>query len=160
MHSSRPRLRRISRSQPHSPAGARQGPSASAATSLLHEAHHDSGACCSRRAHGDPRISRSACGEDDSDIDSGQQVFAAQYPMCHDNDAAGMMGMHPSLLRPIKRLSRQDVEVAFRPGRATRPPMPAWEGRLTENEINDVNAAFIATLPDGRRNVGPDRGPA
>lgn len=35
--------------------------------------------------------------------------------------------------------------------------MPAWEGRLSDGEIDDV-ITYIATLPDGPRNFGSDGG--
>ena len=68
--------------------------------------------------------------------------------MCHRQDAAGMMGMHPSLRGAVERLSREGVEVTIRKGRATQPPMPAFERRLSDQEIADV-VAYIASLPPG-----------
>jgi mono/diheme cytochrome c family protein len=91
------------------------------------------------------------------DASAGRGVFQANCAMCHGADAAGMMGMHPSLRGAVERLSRQGVEVTIRKGRATQPPMPAFEGRLTDAEIADV-VAYIASLPVGPRNFGPEGG--
>ena len=77
--------------------------------------------------------------------------------MCHGADASGMMGMHPSLRGSIERLSRDGVEVAIRNGRDVQPPMPAFEGRLSNKEISDV-IAYLDTLPVGPRNFGPRTG--
>jgi putative membrane protein len=43
--------------------------------------------------------------------------------------------------------------VTVRNGRDTMPPMPAFEGRLTDQEINDV-IAYLDSLPVGPRNFG------
>ena len=98
-----------------------------------------------------------AAGQESGDPAKGREVFAANCAMCHGSDAAGMMGMHPSLRGAIERLSREGVEVAIRQGRRTQPPMPAWEDRLSDGAIDDV-IAYIATLPDGPRNFGADGG--
>lgn len=98
-----------------------------------------------------------AAGQESGDPAKGREVFAANCAMCHGSDAAGMMGMHPSLRGAIERLSREGVEVAIRQGRRTQPPMPAWEDRLSDGEIDDV-IAYVASLPDGPRNFGSDRG--
>lgn len=66
-----------------------------------------------------------------------------------------MMGMHPSLRGAVERLSHEGVSVTIRKGRDTNPPMPAFEGRLGDEEIEDV-IAFLNTLPQGPRNFGPD----
>jgi hypothetical protein len=84
-------------------------------------------------------------------------VFVANCAMCHGADASGMMGMHPSLRGAVDRLSRDGVEVTIRRGRRTQPPMPAWDGRLTDRQIDDV-IAYIASLPAGPRNFGPEAG--
>lgn len=94
------------------------------------------------------------------DVEAGQQVFAANCAMCHGEDAAGMRGMHPSLRGAVQRLSLEGVEVTVRNGRDTDPPMPAFAGRLTDEEIRDV-IAYVDSLPEGPRNFGPgsrDRG--
>lgn len=85
------------------------------------------------------------------DSGPGERVFRSNCAMCHGAYATGMMGMHPSLRGAIGRLSREGVEVAIRKGRRTQPPMPAWEGRLSDDEVSDV----IASLPDGPRNFAP-----
>lgn len=75
--------------------------------------------------------------------------------MCHGNDAGGMMGMHPSLRGAVDRLSLEGVEVAIRNGRDTDPPMPAFAGRLSDDEIDAV-ISYLESLPAGPRNFGPD----
>ncbi|MBW3537124.1 MAG: c-type cytochrome [Actinobacteria bacterium] len=100
-------------------------------------------------------IPTTAVSQESGDPANGREVFSANCAMCHGSDAAGMMGMHPSLRGAIERLSREGVEVAIRQGRRTQPPMPAWEGRLSNDEIDNV-IAYIATLPDGPRNFGAD----
>lgn len=90
-------------------------------------------------------------------VPAGERVFRANCAMCHGPDAAGMMGMHPSLRGAIGRLSREGVEVTIRKGRNTMPPMPPFEGRLSDHEIADV-VAYIASLPEGPRNFGPGDG--
>ena len=74
--------------------------------------------------------------------------------MCHGSDASGMMGMHPSLRGAVERLSVEGVEVTIRKGRRTMPPMPLFEGRLSDQQIDDV-LAYIDSLPAGPRNFGP-----
>lgn len=91
------------------------------------------------------------------DPEAGRNVFEANCAMCHGADASGMMGMHPSLRGAVERLSVEGVEVTVRKGRDTMPPMPAFEGRLTDQEINDV-IAYVDTLPVGPRNFGGEGG--
>ncbi len=88
------------------------------------------------------------------DVQAGREVFEANCAMCHGADAAGMMGMHPSLRGAVERLTREGVEVTIRNGRDTRPPMPAFGARLTDAQIDDV-VDYIASLPEGPRNFGP-----
>jgi putative membrane protein len=90
-------------------------------------------------AQGDPR--------------QGREIFEQSCAMCHGRDASGMMGMHPSLRGAVERLSRDGVEVTIREGRDTTPPMPSFEGQLTESEIDDV-ISYLETLPAGPRNFG------
>lgn len=89
------------------------------------------------------------------DPDAGREVFEANCAMCHGQDASGMMGMHPSLRGAVERLTLEGVEVTVRNGRDTMPPMPAFEGRLTDQEIDDV-IAYLDTLPVGARNFGAE----
>jgi putative membrane protein len=89
------------------------------------------------------------------DPETGRDVFEVNCAMCHGRDASGMMGMHPSLRGAIARLSVEGVEVTIRNGRDTTPPMPAFEDRLTDEEINDV-IAYLDTLPVGPRNFGAE----
>jgi hypothetical protein len=77
--------------------------------------------------------------------------------MCHGADASGMMGMHPSLRGAVQRLSLEGVEVTIRQGRRTTPPIPAFSGRLSDQQIADV-IAYVASLPEGPRNFGPGQG--
>ena len=77
--------------------------------------------------------------------------------MCHGSDASGMMGIHPSLRGAVERLTLEGVEVTMRNGRATTPPMPSFEGRLSEEELDDV-VAYLDTLPVGPRNFGAEDG--
>ena len=95
-----------------------------------------------------------ASASQDADVDAGRQVFQADCAMCHGSDASGMMGMHPSLRGAVDRLTREGVEVTIRNGRDTDPPMPPFEGRLTDREIEQVTA-YIDSLPRGPRNFGP-----
>ncbi len=94
-------------------------------------------------------------GEPPADVESGREVFLANCAMCHGQDAGGMMGMHPSLRGAVDRLTREGVEVAVRKGRDTEPPMPAFEGRLSDQQIEQV-IAYIDSLPPGPRNFGAD----
>jgi putative membrane protein len=89
------------------------------------------------------------------DSEVGRDVFQANCAMCHGADASGMMGVHPSLRGAVERLTPEGVEVTVRNGRETMPPMPAFEGRLTDQEINDV-MAYLDTLPVGPRNFGAE----
>ncbi len=91
------------------------------------------------------------------DVEAGRKVFESHCAMCHGAEATGMMGMHPSLRGAVERLTREGVEVTIRKGRRTTPPMPAFEGRLSDEEITDV-VAYIASLPPGPRNFGPEAG--
>jgi putative membrane protein len=94
--------------------------------------------------------------QEQEDPQRGEEVFEQNCAMCHGSDASGMMGMHPSLRGAIERLSRDGVEVTIRNGRDVQPPMPAFEGRLSDEEISDV-IAYLDTLPVGPRN-GPGDG--
>jgi mono/diheme cytochrome c family protein len=91
----------------------------------------------------------------EGDPDEGSRVYRQSCAMCHGGDATGMMGMHPALTGAVDRLTVEGVEVTVRNGRATTPPMPAFVDRLNDEEIADV-VAFVASLPDGPRNFGPD----
>ncbi|MBW3619014.1 MAG: c-type cytochrome [Actinobacteria bacterium] len=88
------------------------------------------------------------------EVEAGRQVFAANCAMCHGSDASGMMGMHPSLRGAVDRLTVEGVEVTIRNGRDTRPPMPAFDNRLDDQQIDHV-IAYIVSLPTGPRNFGP-----
>ena len=68
-----------------------------------------------------------------------------------------MMGIHPSFRGAVERLTLEGVEVTMRNGRATNPPMPSFEGRLSEEELDDV-VAYLDTLPVGPRNFGAEDG--
>lgn len=87
------------------------------------------------------------------DSEAGRELFESNCAMCHGQDASGMRGMHPSLRGAVERLSREGVEVTILKGRDTTPPMPSFEGRLSDEEIDDV-VAYIDTLPVGPRNFG------
>lgn len=91
------------------------------------------------------------------DVESGRDLFVANCAMCHGEDASGMMGMHPSLRGALGRLTAEGVEVTIRNGRDTSPPMPAFGGRLRDDEIGDL-VAYIDSLPPGPRNFGPGGG--
>lgn len=100
-------------------------------------------------------MSAPATAGQDSDVEEGRRIFEANCAMCHGADASGMMGMHPSLRGAVERLSVEGVQVTIREGRDTNPPMPAFEDRLTEREIDQVTT-YLDTLPPGPRNFGPD----
>ena len=85
----------------------------------------------------------------------GERIFQANCAMCHGRDATGMMGMHPALTGAVNRLTQEGVEVTIRNGRDTRPPMPAFADRLSDDEITSV-IAYLDRLPDGPRNFGPE----
>lgn len=91
--------------------------------------------------------------ESPADVEAGREVFAANCAMCHGRDAGGMMGMHPSLRGAVDRLTREGVDVTVRNGRDTEPPMPAFEGRLSDQQIDQV-IAYVESLPSGPRNFG------
>lgn len=82
---------------------------------------------------------------------AGREVYDRHCSMCHGSDAEGMPGMHPSLHGAVDRLSAEGVEVAIRNGRQVTPPMPAFEDRLSDTEIDDL-VAYIDSLPSGPRN--------
>lgn len=102
-------------------------------------------------------IPSSTAAQEQGDPQQGREVFEQNCAMCHGSDASGMMGMHPSLRGAIERLSREGVEVTIRKGRDVMPPMPAFEGRLSDDDISDV-IAYLDTLPAGSRNFGPGAG--
>ncbi len=102
-------------------------------------------------------IPSSTAAQEQGDPQRGREVFEQNCAMCHGSDASGMMGMHPSLRGAVKRLSREGVEVTIRNGRDVMPPMPAFEGRLSDEGISDV-IAYLDTLPVGPRNFGPGDG--
>lgn len=87
------------------------------------------------------------------DPEARRETFEANCAMCHGRDAAGMMGVHPSLRGAVERLSIEGVEVTIRKGRDTMPPMPSFAGRLSPKEIDDV-VAYLDTLLMGPRNFG------
>lgn len=74
---------------------------------------------------------------------AGRQVFEASCAMCHGSDASGMMGMHPSLRGAVERLSWEGVEVTVRKGRQVMPPMPAFEGTLSDQQIDDGDGSMM-----------------
>jgi copper transport protein len=102
-------------------------------------------------------LAPSAAVQEQADPQRGREVFEQNCAMCHGSDASGMMGMHPSLRGAIERLSRDGVEVTIRNGRDVMPPMPAFEGRLSDEDISDV-IAYLETLPAGPRNFDPGDG--
>jgi mono/diheme cytochrome c family protein len=102
-------------------------------------------------------IPSSTAAQEPGDSQQGREVFEQNCAMCHGSDASGMMGMHPSLRGATERLSREGVEVTIRNGRNVMPPMPAFEGRLSDEDISDV-IAYLDTLPAGPRNFGPGSG--
>jgi putative membrane protein len=102
-------------------------------------------------------FSPSVAAQERSDPERGREAFEQSCAMCHGSDASGMMGMHPSLRGATERLSREGVEVTIRNGRDVQPPMPAFEARLSNEEISDV-IAYLDTLPTGPRNFGPGAG--
>lgn len=91
----------------------------------------------------------------DGDTARGEEIYQATCAMCHGTDATGMRGMHPALTGVIPRLTAEGVEVTIRNGRATTPPMPAFDDRLDDTDIADL-MAYLATLPDGPRNFAND----
>lgn len=95
-----------------------------------------------------PEVARAQAG-----VSRGRDVFQQECAMCHGDDASGMMGMHPSLRGAAERLTTEGVGVTIRNGRRTDPPMPAFEDRLSDAEIEDV-IAYLDTLPVGPRNFG------
>ncbi len=97
----------------------------------------------------------SSAGESPGDTARGQELFQANCAMCHGSDATGMMGMHPALRGAVDRLTAEGVEVTIRNGRDTRPPMPAFGGRLGDDDIADL-IAYLEALPPGPRNFGPE----
>lgn len=102
-------------------------------------------------------VPSSTAAQEPGDQQQGREVFEQNCAMCHGADASGMMGMHPSLRGATERLSREGVEVTIRIGREVTPPMPAFEGRLSDEDISDV-IAYLDTLPAGPRNFGPGAG--
>jgi mono/diheme cytochrome c family protein len=102
-------------------------------------------------------LARAAGAQEQGDARKGREMFEQNCAMCHGSDASGMMGMHPSLRGAIERLSREGVEVTIRQGRDVQPPMPAFQGRLSDEDISDV-IAYLDTLPVGPRNFGPGAG--
>jgi mono/diheme cytochrome c family protein/uncharacterized membrane protein len=102
-------------------------------------------------------IPTSTSAQEQGDPQQGREVFEQNCAMCHGSDASGMMGMHPSLRGVMERLSREGVEVTIRNGRDVQPPMPVFEGRLSDEDISDV-IAYLDTLPVGPRNFGPGDG--
>jgi putative membrane protein len=98
-------------------------------------------------------MSGSASAQMAGNPDAGRAVFDANCAMCHGQDASGMMGMHPSLRGAVERLTIEGVAVTIRNGRDTNPPMPSFEDRLSDEDIEDV-IAYLDTLPVGPRNFG------
>lgn len=96
-----------------------------------------------------------SAGQSQGDTARGEELFQTNCAMCHGSDATGMMGMHPALRGVVDRLTVEGVEVAIRNGRDTRPPMPAFGGRLDDRDIGDL-VAYLETLPPGPRNFGPE----
>jgi mono/diheme cytochrome c family protein len=93
----------------------------------------------------------------DGDVARGEDIYQASCAMCHGTGGTGMMGMHPALTGVVDRLTIEGVEVTIRNGRATRPPMPAFDNRLDDTDIADL-IAYLDGLPDGPRNFAHDNG--
>lgn len=96
-----------------------------------------------------------AAAQPTGDAKAGREVYAANCAMCHGADATGMMRMHPALRGAVQRLTVEGVEVTIRNGRQTMPPMPSFDGRLSDEEISDV-IGYLESLPSGPRNFGPE----
>lgn len=75
---------------------------------------------------------------------SGEQVHAESCASCHGGSGEGASG--PSLEGVADRLTRDDHLAVVRDGRGA---MPAWEGRLTEYEIEAVVDHQRDVLSDG-----------
>lgn len=76
----------------------------------------------------------------------GQELFAGNCAQCHGADARGMDAA-PALTGVVDRLGRDAVEDTIRAGRDVSPPMPAFGGQLTDEEISSV-IAYLEALPD------------
>ena len=74
------------------------------------------------------------CGGDgDIDGDEVRELFQQRCAACHGEDGGGASG--PSLAGVADRLDRDEITRAVRYG---RPGMPAWEGTLSDGEIDAV----------------------
>jgi mono/diheme cytochrome c family protein len=89
-----------------------------------------------------------------TEVDAGRRVFGDHCAMCHGSDASGMMGMHPSLRGAVERLTVEGVDVTVRKGRDTDPPMPAFEGRLSDQEIRKTSSPTSTRCLKGRATSG------
>jgi mono/diheme cytochrome c family protein len=72
-------------------------------------------------------------GDDDESAVSGEEVYAANCARCHGESGQG--GSGPAMEGVADRLSAADHVEIVREGRSA---MPAWEGTLTDGEIEAV----------------------
>lgn len=87
---------------------------------------------------------------------AGQQVFTQNCAVCHGADGKGKATMKtPDFTDPKVQASLTDEQIAstIRSGKKGTT-MPAWSGKLTDEEINAV-AAYVRSLGSG----GSPRGP-
>ncbi len=78
----------------------------------------------------------------------GQAVFASKCAMCHGQDGAGKTAMGAKMnirdLRSDEVQKQSDAELAKVIG-GGKNKMPAYDGKLSKQQINDV-AAYIHSL--------------
>lgn len=84
------------------------------------------------------------CGGDgEVGSDEVRELFQQRCAACHGEDGRGASG--PSLAGVADRLDRDGITQAVRYG---RPGMPAWEGTLSDNEIDAVVTYVEGDLHD------------
>lgn len=76
--------------------------------------------------------------------DSGADVYKAKCAMCHGPEGTSKMPNVPALGgAEVQGKSDADLKTVIEKGKA--PKMPAYAGKLTEDQINDL-VKFIRTL--------------
>ena len=74
---------------------------------------------------------------------SGADTFKAKCAMCHGADGSKTtMGSKPLNGADVQKMSAADIAATITNGKGK---MPAYKGKLTDAQINDV-AAFVKTL--------------
>lgn len=88
-----------------------------------------------------------------ADTDTGQKIYKKNCAMCHGADGAGdgpmgkMLKPQPPSFADAERMAERPDEALVTRIKEGKKPMPSYEGRLSEDQIQDI-LAFIRSLSE------------